>query len=223
MKNNSMNRREFVGILGAFGATALLGLAGCTSNASSEPSESGSSSSSSDNQASSSQGSTQGSGNGKVLVAYFTSSGHTRNVAERIATDLDATLFEITPANAYSNSDMNFNDPNSRVSQEHDNPDQRDTPLAQTTPDNFDQYSTVFIGYPIWWGGPAWPINHFVTDNDFGDKRVITFCTSESSGIGSTTQTLSNMANGGNWESGRRFAERAQQGDIDSWVQSLNI
>ncbi len=218
MEKKLYSRRQFVGVLGALGATTLLGLTGCASNAASNDSGSSTETGSNSNETPNS-----GSNSGRVLVAYYSATGHTRPVAERLANDLGATLFEITPSDPFSSDDLNFNNPDSRVSQEHENPDQRDTPLAQTTPDNFDQYSTVLLGYPIWWGEEAWPIDHFVTDNDFSGKRVITFCTSESSGLGSTTSKLSGMAQTGDWEDGRRFAEHPSQSDIDSWAQSLGL
>ena len=101
-----------------------------------------------------------------------------------IADATEGDLFELEPTEPYTDDDLNWSDDNSRVSQEHENEDQRDVELVSTTPENWDSYDTVFIGYPIWWGIAAWPVDHFVEDNDFTGKTVIPFCTSTSSGIG---------------------------------------
>ena len=89
---------------------------------------------------------------GKTLVVYYSATGNTENVANYIATATDGDLFELEPAEPYSDADLNWTDDNSRVVREHDNPDERDVPLVKSTVDNWGEYDTVFIGYPIWWG-----------------------------------------------------------------------
>lgn len=162
-------------------------------------------------------------GNGKILVAYFSASGNTEAVANAIADTLDADLFEMVPEAPYTSADLNWTDSGSRVNAEHDDPAKQDVKLADTTVDNWADYDTVFIGYPIWWGIAAWPVNDFVKNNDFTGKTVIPFCTSTSSGLGQSGTLLAEMANGGNWQEGRRFSERASQSDIAAWANGLDL
>ena len=136
-------------------------------------------------------------------------------------THLDATggdLFALEPTEPYTDDDLNWSDDNSRVSQEHENEDQRDVELVSTTPENWDSYDTVFIGYPIWWGIAAWPVDHFVEDNDFTGKTVIPFCTSASSGIGDSGELLADMAGTGDWQEGQRFRYSVSDEDVVAWV-----
>ena len=162
-------------------------------------------------------------GNGKILVAYFSASGNTEAVANAIADTLDADLFEMVPEAPYTSADLNWMDSSSRVNAEHNDPSKQDVKLAKNTVDNWTDYDTVFIGYPIWWGIAAWPVNDFVKNNDFTGKTVIPFCTSTSSGLGQSGTLLAEMANGGNWQEGRRFTERASQSDIAAWANGLDL
>ena len=120
---------------------------------------------------------------GKTLVVFFSATGSTAAVAQTIADTAGADLFEITPVEPYTGDDLNWSNEDSRVSREHDDESLRNVELTQETPDNWEDYDTVLIGYPIWWGIAAWPVNNFVKDNDFTGKTVIPFCTSASSGI----------------------------------------
>ncbi len=160
---------------------------------------------------------------GKILVAYYSATGTTKGVAEAIADSTGGDLFEIEPKEPYTDDDLNWSDDDSRVSREHDNEDERDVELVTTTVDNWDDYDTVFIGYPIWWGIAAWPVNNFVKDNDFTGKTVIPFCTSVSSGMGDSGNLLEEMAGTGNWQEGERFRSGASESDVTSWVDSLNL
>lgn len=121
------------------------------------------------------------------------------------------------------NSDHNWTDDNSRVSVEHNDEGKRDVPLTKTTPDNWADYDTVFIGYPIWWGIAAWPVNNFVKGNDFSGKTVIPFCTSTSSGLGQSGDLLADMAGTGNWQDGERFSSGASSSKVESWVNGLDL
>ena len=134
-----------------------------------------------------------------------------------------ADLFEITPVDHYTSDDLNWTDDNSRVSVEHNDESKRDVPLTKTTPDNWTDYDTVFIGYPIWWGIAAWPVNNFVKGNDFSGKTVIPFCTSTSSGIGQSGDLLADMAGTGNWQDGERFSSGASSSKVESWVNGLDL
>lgn len=160
---------------------------------------------------------------GKALVVYYSGSGHTEQVAQYIAQAADAEIFEITPAEPYSSADLNYNDQNSRVSREHDDESLRDVALTTTTVDGWDDYDTVFIGYPIWWGIAAWPVNGFVKANDFTGKTVIPFATSASSGMGQSGTLLAEMAGTGNWQDGQRFRSSASADEVNEWVGSLGI
>ena len=130
----------------------------------------------------------------KTLVVFYSATGSTRNVAQEIAKEIGADTFEITPVQAYTNDDLNWQNNNSRVSKEHNNESLRDVALTKITPDNWVSYDTVLIGYPIWWYIAAWPVNNFVKGNDFTGKTVIPFCTSASSGIGDSGNLLQKMA-----------------------------
>lgn len=176
-----------------------------------------------DNAVSAEPADTAGAGSGKALVVYFSASGNTARVANAIAEALGADMFEIVPASPYTSDDLNWNDPNSRVSVEHDNPDARDVELASAEVPDWDGYTTVFIGYPIWWGIAAWPVNGFVSANDFSGKTVIPFATSASSGMGESGALLAQLANGGDWQDGQRFSSGADDSEIRTWVSGLDL
>lgn len=163
------------------------------------------------------------SSNSKILVVYYSATGSTKAVAETIADTTGADLFEITPVDPYTSDDLNWTDDNSRVSIEHNDESKRDVPLTKTTPDNWADYDTEFIGYPIWWGIAAWPVNNFVKGNDFSGKTVIPFCTSTSSGLGQSGDLLADMAGTGNWQDGERFSSGASSSKVESWVNGFDL
>ena len=156
-------------------------------------------------------------------MAYFSGSGTTERVAQDIADELGADIFEITPVTPYTSADLDWTVDGSRVNREHDNEALRDIALTQTTPANWDEYDSVFIGYPIWWGIAAWPVNNFVKDNDFSGKTVIPFATSSSSGMGQSGTLLEEMANGGTWQSGQRFSSGASSSTVRDWAAALGL
>lgn len=157
----------------------------------------------------------------RILVAYYSASGNTRRVAEVLASELNADIFEITPVVPYTSSDLDWRASGSRVNQEHDDESLRDIALTQTTPDDWDKYDVVLIGYPIWWGIAAWPVNNFVKSNDLTGKTVIPFATSSSSGLGQSGVLLSEMASSGTWQDGRRFSSGVSAEDVRAWAQGL--
>lgn len=209
----------------AFAGLALVGCAGSQQSSSQEQSSSSSqaASSASSSESSSAPASPSPIAQGNVLVAYFSASGNTERVAQQIASDLGADTFAITPAEPYTSEDLNWNQEGSRVNIEHENESARDIELAQVTPDGWDGYDTVFIGYPIWWGIAAWPVDGFVSGNNFDGKTVIPFCTSTSSGLGQSADLLEQMANGGTWLEGMRFSGSASATDVSEWVNSLAL
>lgn len=160
---------------------------------------------------------------GKTLVVYYSASGNTERVAKDIAEAAGADLFEIVPTEVYTSEDLNWTNPDSRVSREHDDESLRDVPLTTTEVPDWDSYDTVFIGYPIWWGIAAWPVDTFVKNNDFTGKTVIPFATSSSSGMGQSGSLLADMAGTGEWQEGQRFASGVSSDDVQSWVNGLGL
>lgn len=158
---------------------------------------------------------------GKTLVVYYSATGNTENVANYIAAATNGDLFELEPVEPYSDADLNWTDDNSRVVREHDDESLRDIELVADTVENWNSYDTVFIGYPIWWGIAAWPVDGFVEANDFTGKTVIPFCTSSSSGLGESGELLSEMAGTGDWQEGQRFRSGVSESDVTAWVESL--
>lgn len=160
---------------------------------------------------------------GKTLVVYYSASGNTEEVANYIAEAMGADLFELEPTEIYSDADLDWTDRDSRVSREHDNPDERAVPLVADTVENWDSYDTVFIGYPIWWGIAAWPVDGFIAANDFTGKTVIPFCTSSSSGLGESGELLEEAAGTGEWLEGIRFRSGVSEETVTEWVDSLGL
>ena len=160
---------------------------------------------------------------GGVLVVYYSATGSTEAVAGYIANALNADTFSITPTEPYTSDDLNWRDTDSRVSREHDDPALRTVELTSATVENWDSYDTVFVGYPIWWGIAAWPLDSFVSANDFTGKTVIPFCTSSSSGMGESGQLLADLAGTGDWLEGQRFRSSVDETAVVDWVNSLNV
>ena len=160
-------------------------------------------------------------GDGKALVVYYSASGDTERVAGVIADATGADSFKVEPAEPYSDADLDWTNNDSRVSVEHENENERDVELVSTTVENWDSYDTVFIGYPIWWGIAAWPLDGFVKANDFTGKTVIPFCTSSSSELGESGKLLAEMAGTGEWQEGQRFQSSASEDEIIQWIRNL--
>ena len=160
---------------------------------------------------------------GKTLIVYYSATGNTKAVAEMIAEETNGDLFEIQPQDPYSDEDLNWTDENSRVTREYENEDERNVELVSTTVDNWEDYDTVFVGYPIWWGIAAWPVNTFVENNDFTGKTVVPFCTSSSSGLGQSGELLAQAAGSGDWQEGQRFQSRTSASEVQEWLNELGI
>lgn len=158
-----------------------------------------------------------------ILVVYYSAQNHTKSVAEKIAKNLNADIFEIVPEDVYTSDDLNWTNSNSRVSREHNDESLRDVKLKNTKVNNWEDYDTVLIGYPIWWGIAAWPVDTFVKGNDFTGKTVIPFCTSTSSGLGDSGTRLQKLAGTGNWQAGQRFSSGASASEVSKWVKSLKL
>lgn len=160
---------------------------------------------------------------GRILVVYYSASGNTEKVAENIAEAAGADLFEIVPTEVYTSDDLNWANSDSRVSREHDDESLRDVSLTSTEVPDWNSYDTIFIGYPIWWGIAAWPVDGFVKANDFTGKTIIPFATSASSGMGQSGSLLAEMAGTGDWQEGQRFSSGASASDVQSWVKGLGL
>lgn len=163
------------------------------------------------------------SGSGNVLVVYYSATGNTEEAANLIADATGGDIFELEPVEPYTDDDLNYSDENSRVSREHEDESLRDVELVSTTVDNWDSYDTVFIGYPIWWGIAAWPVDSFVENNDFTGKTVIPFATSASSGLGESGQFLADMAGTGDWQEGQRFSSSVDEAEVQEWIDGLGL
>ena len=102
----------------------------------------------------------------KMLVVYFSAGGNTARAANLIAQNLGAKAVELKPMQPYTSADLNYNDPKSRVSREHDDSSLRSVPLANAKIEGWESYNVVFVGYPIWWDIAAWPVEEFIKNND---------------------------------------------------------
>ena len=210
---NKISRRQFLQVAGASAAALLL--ASCSGNSASSVSSSSA--------AASSEAASTVTTTGKTLVVYRPATGTTQGVAQTIADTVGADLFEVVPSDPYTSDDLNWTNNDSRVSREHNDEGLRAVALESTGVDGWDDYDTVFIGYPIWWGIAAWPMSSFVAVNDFTGKTVIPFCTSTSSGIGQSGDLLAELADAGTWLDGQRFSRGSSEADIASWVNGLNL
>ena len=160
---------------------------------------------------------TNDSGSGDAtLVVYFSATGNTRSVAEKIASITNADIYEIKAAQEYTDADLDWNDSESRTTKEQNDASAR--PEIGSDPVSLEGYKTVYIGYPIWWGEEPRIMDTFVESYDFSGITVIPFCTSSSSGIGNSGQNLAENAGSGNWLEGARFSGGASEDELKAWV-----
>ena len=156
-----------------------------------------------------------------ILVVYFSATGTTRGVAEKLAEGLSADLYEIVPEEPYTDADLNYNDSKSRTSIEMDDKTCRPA-IAGELPD-VTAYDTVFIGYPIWWGDTPRIVSNFVERVDLTDKTLAVFFTSGSSGLGNSMKHLEEQAGAGTWLEGKRFTSGTTVEELVNWAGSLGI
>ena len=154
-----------------------------------------------------------------VLVVFFSATGTTKGIAEKIAAIEDADLYEIKAAEEYTDDDLNWNDSNSRSTKEQDDPSVR--PEIGSDAVSLEGYSKIYIGYPIWWGEEPRIMDTFVESCDFKDITMIPFCTSSSSGIGRSGKNLAELAGSGNWLDGQRFGSGTSEEELQSWIEGL--
>ena len=153
---------------------------------------------------------------GKTLVIYFSATGTTKGVAEKIAAATGGDLYEITPAEPYSDADLDWHDNSSRTTKEQNDNSVRPAIANDTV--NLDGYDTVYIGYPIWWGEEPRILDTFVEAHSFDGKTVIPFCTSGGSGIGRSGRNLEELANSGNWKDGDRLNANISDSDLQDFI-----
>lgn len=157
----------------------------------------------------------------KILVAYFSATGTTEGIAQQLAEGLGADLYEIVPETPYTSDDLNYSDSSSRSSIEMDDPDAR--PEISGSVENMEQYDVVLIGYPIWWGEAPRIMSTFIESYDFSGKTLAAFCTSSSSGFGSSDSALREAADSAAWLDGIRFSSGASSEEILEWANRLGI
>ena len=155
----------------------------------------------------------------EVLVAYFSATGTTRGVAEKIAAITGGDLYEIVPAEPYSDADLNWNDRNSRSTKEQNDKSVRpEIGSASISPED---YTTIYLGFPIWWGEEPRIMDTFVEKYSFEGITVIPFCTSGGSGIGRSGPNMEALAGSGNWLEGKRFGGSVSEADLRSWIEGM--
>ena len=155
-----------------------------------------------------------------VLVAYFSATGTTKGVAEKIASITGGDLYEILAAEPYTSDDLNYNDSNSRSTKEQNDKNVR--PEIGSEDITLEDYTTVYLGFPIWWGEEPRILDTFVEKYSFEDITVIPFCTSASSGIGHSGPNMEALAGNGTWLDGKRFDGSVSEADLQSWIEGLN-
>ena len=190
----------------------VIGLAACGSSEEAG-SDSGSAGSSSAAESSSAAGGSD------VLVVYFSQTGNTKGIAEKIADIEGADIYEIEAAKEYTSDDLNYDDPESRATVEQNDPSAR--PEIGNEPVSLEGYKKIYIGYPIWWGQEPRIMDTFVESNDFDGITMIPFCTSGSSDIGDSGKNLEKNAGSGNWKDGKRFEGGASEDEVRSWIEGM--
>lgn len=155
----------------------------------------------------------------KTLVAYFSASGVTANVAKLLAEAAGADLFEIKPAVPYTNADLNWMDKKSRSTVEMQ--DKHSRPAIAAPCSNLADYDTIFVGFPIWWYVAPTIINTFLESGDFSGKKIVLFATSGGSGFGKTVANLKDSASGATIVEGKLLNGTQSVAGLKSWVDSI--
>jgi flavodoxin len=168
------------------------------------------------------ESSEQSTKNNKILIAYFSTSGHTKNIAKHLYDILDADLYAITAAIPYYSEDLSRWEPYNRTNKERK--DITISPTIAGPPVNMDQYDVVFIGYPIWYGQAPNIIRTFLESYDFSNKTIIPFCTSGSSDIGTSASDLHSLVSpSATWKHGARFESGTELSIVKDWVNTLDL
>lgn len=157
-----------------------------------------------------------------ILVAYFSCTGTTRQIAQWISGETGADLYEIIAETPYTAEDRNYNNSSSRANREQADASAR--PAISGNVENIEQYDVIFLGYPIWHGQAPRIISTFLESYDFSNKTIIPFCTSHSSGLGSSAANLHAICSDSvTWMDGQRFSGSASANDVSAWVDSLTL
>ena len=154
-----------------------------------------------------------------VLVAYFSATGTTKGVAEKIASITGGDLYEILAAQPYTEDDLNYNDDSSRSTTEQNDKNVR--PEIGSEDISLEGYTTIYLGFPIWWGEEPRILDTFVEKYSFEGITVIPFCTSGGSGIGRSGPNMEALAGSGTWLEGERFSGSVSEADLQSWIDGL--
>ena len=216
-----MTLKRTLGIVLVF--VLLFSLGACANNNTSNQTQTSTESAKTASAASSATSTENTTSGKKTIVVYFSGSGNTKRVAELVANETGAAIFELVPKNPYTEDDLNWRDENSRVQKEHNDTSLQNIELNSTSVPDWESYDTVLFGYPLWWREAAWPVNNFVKSNDFSGKTVIPFCTSTSDGIGDSGSKLAQMAGTGTWQEGMRFSEREEESAFKEWAQGIGL
>lgn len=160
-------------------------------------------------------------GSGRSLIVYFSCTHTTKGIAGQIAAVTGSGTHRIEPAVAYTSADLNYNDSSSRANREQNDPSAR--PAIANTLEGLSDYDVVFLGYPIWWGKAPKIISTFLESHDLSGKTVVPFCTSHSSGIGSSDTDLHALASQAVWKPGKRFAGNETREAVRAWMESLDL
>ena len=153
----------------------------------------------------------------KSLVVVFSCTGTTKGVAEKIAALTGAELVDLIPAQPYTAEDLNYNDRSTRATVEQNTPDARPE-IAEDI--SLDGVTTLYLGYPIWWGQAPRILSTFVESHDFTGITVVPFCTSGGSGAGRTGETLGEQAGTGTFLTSTRFSSGVSDNELQSWIDS---
>lgn len=156
-----------------------------------------------------------------VLVAYFSATGNTENIAEHLVSILDADLYEIVPQVPYTSEDLDYSNSDCRANQEQNDPTAR--PAISGCVKDLEDYEVVFLGYPIWWGDAPKIISTFLETYDFDGKTIVPFCTSGSSSIGGSVSDLETLTDGATWLEGQRFSGSVSRETVSQWVDALGF
>ena len=155
----------------------------------------------------------------EVLVAYFSATGNTKGAAEKIASVTGGDLYEILAAEPYTEEDLNYSDSSSRATTEQNDKSVR--PEIGSEDIELEGYTTLYLGFPIWWGEEPRILDTFVEKYSFDGITVIPFCTSGSSGIGSSGKNMETLAGSGTWLEGQRFGGNVSEEEIRSWIEGI--
>ena len=200
---------------------SMLAFAGCskTNDTAEEPAEPETAQAEEQETASDETASNDAQNGSDVLVVYFSATGTTKGVAEKIASITSADIYEIKAAQEYTEADLDWNDSDSRTT--HEQNDKSVRPEIGSDPVSLEGYSTIYIGFPIWWGEEPRIMDTFVESYDFDGITMIPFCTSGGSGIGMSGKNLESNAGSGSWLDGERLDGGASEEELQAWIDGL--